>query len=109
MKPDSNLSKNKYEKMADLLLDKLKQGLPVGLSIRSKALYESNANHQVTLLGFEINQKTHQCEAIILDSNDPSLGQYQPWITKTSTPQVIKAPISSVMSEIYQFQMVRPE
>ncbi len=109
MKPDSNLSKNKYEKMADLLLDKLKQGLPVGLSIRSKALYESNANHQVTLLGFEFNQKTHQCEAIILDSNDPSLGQYQPWITKTSTPQVIKAPISSVMSEIYQFQMVRPE
>jgi hypothetical protein len=95
--------------MADLLIDKLKQGLPVGLSIRSSALYESNANHQVTLLGFEINQDTNQCEAIILDSNDPSLGQYKPWIKKTSTPQVIRAPITNIIGQIYQFQLVKSE
>ena len=108
-KPDSTFSKSKYDKMADLLIDKLKQGLPVGLSIRSSALYESNANHQVTLLGFEINQDTHKCEAIILDSNDPSLGQYQPWIKKTSTPQVIRAPITNIIGQIYQFQLVKSE
>jgi peptide/nickel transport system permease protein len=39
--------------MADQMLGKLKEGLPLGLSIKSEALYDSFGNHQVTLLGFE--------------------------------------------------------
>lgn len=106
--PDSNLS-SKYDKMADQMFGKLKEGLPLGLSIKSEALYDSFGNHQVTLLGFEFNPESNQCEAIILDSNDPSLGQYKSWISKTKEPQVIKTPITKLLNHINRFQLVKSE